>query len=129
LKLKANPLRVNKNWVPWTDEEIAFMIRVYGANLKSINSLFAYPDSPNSRVNAHLEAKTNHINLTLNQCKGCKTLIKDVLNNGSLQLSEGIDMKSMEVLIESNILAMIDRKYMFHSRIVERAAEGIYGSQ
>jgi hypothetical protein len=129
LKSKANPLRVKNNWAAWTDEEIAYIIRTYGANLKSINSLFAFPDSPSSLVDADLEAKRNHINLTLNQCAGCELLLKEVIKNGYKPVSKGDDMKSMEVLIEANILAMINRKYMFHSRIVERAAEGIFGSK
>jgi hypothetical protein len=56
-------------------------------------------------------------------------LLKEVLKNGSMALSEGMDMKSMEVLVDANILAMINRKYMFHSRIVQRAAEALFGSQ
>jgi hypothetical protein len=128
LKLKANPLRVNNNWVPWTDEEIAYMIHVYGANLKSINNLFAYPDSPTSRVNAHLESKRNHLATVVSVNQGTEALIKEILKKGCIGGdSMTVDRDALGVLIDANILAMINRKYMFHSRIVERAAEAIFG--
>ncbi len=46
LKSNANPLRSENKWKSWSDDELNYMIRVYGANLMAINSLFAYPDSP-----------------------------------------------------------------------------------
>jgi hypothetical protein len=46
LKSKANPIRLVRNWKPWTDEDIKYMIRTYGANLTLINKFFTYTESP-----------------------------------------------------------------------------------
>jgi hypothetical protein len=45
LKSTANRILSETNGKVWTDEEIKYMIHVYGANLQSINARFARPES------------------------------------------------------------------------------------
>jgi hypothetical protein len=46
LKSKANPIRSENNYKVWSDDEIKYMIHVYGANPQYINMLFVSKDSP-----------------------------------------------------------------------------------
>lgn len=54
LKSKANPLRAEKNLKLWTDEEIKYMIHIYGANLQYIKSKFNRPGPLNGIHICHL---------------------------------------------------------------------------
>ena len=128
LQEKANSKRIAENKEPWSDEDIRKIVDTYGADFKGINSLFNEPSSPEKFISADVETKANLINKTLTKCKGCKAIIKDVLINGYKSVAEGDDEDSLKVLIDANILAVIERKYRFHSRLVKRAAEGTYGS-
>jgi hypothetical protein len=57
-------------------------------------------------------------------------VIKEVLKNGLIKGdSGGRNLVVMNRLIDANILALINQNYMFHSRIVERACEQLYGKE
>jgi hypothetical protein len=127
LKLKANPLRIENNLAAWTDEEIRHMIYIYGDNLQSINHVFHIPDTPTSIVDDDLQHKKNDIARVSRENPGCESIIKIVLQKEYIDggYFKG-DRNLLEALDNANILAMINGRYIFHSRIKKRAAEALF---
>ncbi|KAI3655983.1 hypothetical protein MP638_002721, partial [Amoeboaphelidium occidentale] len=127
LKLKANPLRLENNLSAWTDEEIRHMIYIYGDILQSINRVFHIPDSPTSIVDDDLQQKKNDLARVSRKNPGCESVIEMVLQNGCIDGgSYKGDRNLLEALVNAKILAMINGRYIFHSRIVKRAAEALF---
>ena len=76
-----------------------------------------------------MEQKRNHVADIVYARPGCKVVIQNVLKNGYIKGdSEDRDVDSINVLVDANILAVIERKIMFHSRIVQRACEQMYAN-
>jgi hypothetical protein len=77
-----------------------------------------------------LEEERSHVKGLVRNHPECADVIKKVLTNGNIKRdSDDINDFTMNLLVDANILAVIERKFMFHSRIVERACEQLYGKK